>query len=226
MDFSSVGTISPQVLPGRVRPPCDGGGRAERGRSLAQRPRCAQGKLFPVKYPLYSLVGPVTIHDPWPFIHLTNEVEFNLSSDLSWNDWQKTLWQIDVYIFVNYVTNFRFASKCARWMKWGRDDGWRLLAGLFSVSWCDWQELTEYMRAGFDKSSHTCCATWCGRRASNSLHVSLIVPLAIVALVIYTLGFPSFVVYELWRHRSSLYDHNHPQFLLTNLRKFNLFPWT
>ena len=53
---------------------------------------------------------------------------------------------------------------------------------------------------------------------SDSVHVQLIVPLAIVALVIYTVGFPAFVVYELWSHRTSLHDHTHDNYMLTQLR--------
>ena len=53
---------------------------------------------------------------------------------------------------------------------------------------------------------------------NDSLHVTLIVPLAIVSLVVYTVGFPAFVVYELWSHRTSLHDRTHASYMLTQLR--------
>ena len=52
----------------------------------------------------------------------------------------------------------------------------------------------------------------------SSIHLQLIVPLAIVGIVVYTVGFPLYVVVELWRHRDSLYNTEHKDYMMTKLR--------
>ena len=52
----------------------------------------------------------------------------------------------------------------------------------------------------------------------SSIHLQLIVPLAIVGIVVYTVGFPLYVVVELWRHRDSLYNTKHKDYMMTKLR--------
>jgi hypothetical protein len=59
--------------------------------------------------------------------------------------------------------------------------------------------------------------------APESIHTKLIVPVASLAIIVYTVGFPIFLVWELYRHRDSLHDHNHHHHQHTRLRLGSLY---
>jgi len=50
-----------------------------------------------------------------------------------------------------------------------------------------------------------------------------ITTIAIIGMLVYTIGFPLWIVYDLWRHRKSLHDPKHDDYVLTRLRLGSLY---